>query len=78
MGRYYHFSKVVTDAELTEIVKEMKEVDDVDIIEITKDHSYMKVVTKDNQFTEAMGKAVNICSRVAGGLEISFARFSFE
>ena len=34
------------------------------------------VVTKDGQFSDVMSRAVNICSRVANGVELSFARFA--
>lgn len=78
MGRYYQLSKKITDEESEEILKEMKELDDVDSVELSKDSSCLMVATKDDQFSEVMGNAVNICSRVAGGLELSFSRFAIE
>lgn len=78
MGRYYHLSKKVTKAEEKEILKEMKELKDVESVEITDDHAFMKVVTKDDQFSDVMRSAVNICSHVKGDLEISFTRFAYE
>ena len=41
-----------------------------------KEASGLKVITKDNQFLDVMSAAVNICNRVADGLELSFARFA--
>lgn len=78
MGRYYHLSKKVTKAEEKEILKEMKELEDVVSVEITDDHAFMKVITKDDQFSDVMRSAVNICSHVRGGLELSFTRFAYE
>lgn len=76
MGRYYHFSKKISSEQSKEIVKEMEELEDVDKVSVTADHSYLLVETKDDEFSEVMGKAVNICNRVAVGLELSFARFA--
>ncbi|MDD3361766.1 MAG: hypothetical protein PHW34_08865 [Hespellia sp.] len=76
MGRYYRFSKKVTDEQVKLIEKEMRQLEDVESVEITKDHTFLKVVTKDDQFAEVMSKAVNICNRNANGTEISFAQFA--
>lgn len=78
MGRYYHLSKKVTDNESQKITKELQSLDDVASVEITEDHEYIKIVTRDDQFADVMGNAVNICSRIAKGVELSFARFAFE
>ncbi len=78
MGRYYHLSKKLTEAQSEEIEREMEELEDVASVEITKNHDFMKVITKDNQFAEVMGAAVNICSRVAEGAQLTFARFAFD
>lgn len=72
MGRCYHLSKAVTEAQAEEIMKELKELEDVEDVEITADHSFMNVVTKDGEFADVMGAAVNICSRAASGVELSF------
>ncbi|MDD3404501.1 MAG: hypothetical protein PHQ72_14300 [Hespellia sp.] len=76
MGRYYRFSKKVTDEQVKLIEKEMKQLEDVESVEVTKDHTLLKVVTKDDQFAAVMSKAVNICRRHANGTEISFAQFA--
>ena len=78
MGRYYRLSKKITDAESQEILKEMKVLEDVEKVEITKEYSYMKVLSKDDEFTDVMGKAVNIRGRTVGDLKLSFSRFAFE
>lgn len=76
MGRYYHLSKKITEEESNKILSEMKDLDDVDQVEMTQDHAYLKVITKDNDFVVAMREAVNICSRISKGLELSFSKFA--
>lgn len=78
MGRYYHFSKSVTKTESSKIIQEMKKLEDIKSVEVTDDGSCLKVQTKDDEFAEVMGKAVNICSKMSQGLEISFYRFAAE
>lgn len=78
MGRYYHLSKKVSKAEEKEILKGMKELEDVESVEFTDDHAFMKVITKDDEFSDVMRSAVNICSQVSEGLELSFTRFAYE
>jgi len=78
MGRCYHLSKKVTDAEAEMILKEIKELDDVEKAEITKEHSYINISAKDEKYTVVMGKVVNICSRIAGDLKLSFSKFAIE
>ena len=73
MGRYYHLSKKLTEAQVAEVEREMREIDDVESIEVNGDYMYMKVITKDDEFSGVMGRAVNICSRVADGAELSFS-----
>lgn len=75
MGRAYHLSKKITPEQAEKIVNEMRELENVEAVEITEDGSYLKVATEDGQFSEVMGKAVNICSRIARGTELSFANF---
>lgn len=76
MGRYYHLSKKLTEAQVAEVEREMREIDDVESIEVNGDYMYMKVITKDDEFSGVMGRAVNICSRVADGAELSFSGFA--
>ena len=45
-------------------------------VSIKADERMLFVVTKDGQFSDVMSRAVNICSRVANGAELSFARFA--
>lgn len=78
MGRYYHLSKKITKAKEKKILKEMKGLADVKSVEITADHAFIKVITKDDEFSDVMSSAVNICSRVGDGLELSFTRFAYE
>ena len=76
MGRYYHLSKKLTEAQAEEVEREMREIKDVESVEINQEHTYMKVITKDDEFSGVMGRAVNICSRVADGAELSFSGFA--
>ncbi len=76
MGRYYHLSKKLTEAQAEEVEREMREIEDVESVEINQEHTYMKVITKDDEFSGVMGRAVNICSRVADGAELSFSGFA--
>lgn len=78
MGRYYHLSKCVTDAQFEEVKKEMFKIENVKDVEISEDHRLIKVVTKDDEFAGVMGNAVNIFSREAAGTELTFARFAFD
>ena len=76
MGRYYHLSKKLTEAQVAEVEREMREIDDVESIEVNGDYMYMIEITKDDEFSGVMGRAVNICSRVAAGAELSFSGFA--
>ena len=76
MGRYYHLSKKLTKAQVAEVEREMREIEDVESVEVNGDHMYMKVIKKDDEFSGVMGRAVNICSRVADGAELSFSGFA--
>ena len=76
MGRYYHLSKKLTEAQVAEVEREMRKIEDVESVEVNGDHMYMKVITKDDEFAGVMGRAVNICSRVADGAELSFSSFA--
>ena len=76
MGRYYHLSKKLTEAQAEEVEREMREIEDVESVEINQEHTYMKVITKDDEFSGVLGRAVNICSRVADGAELSFSGFA--
>ncbi|MDD3219436.1 MAG: hypothetical protein PHC41_06280 [Lachnospiraceae bacterium] len=78
MGRYYRLSKKLNDEEAQEILKEMQDIQNVLNIEITPQRDYMEVETVNDDFADAMGKAVNICRRVAAGCEVSFSRFAVE
>ncbi|MDO5574747.1 MAG: hypothetical protein Q4G60_12305 [bacterium] len=76
MGRYYRLSKKISDEETSEIVKEVRELEDVREAEITKDYAMLKIVTQDDQYAEVMAKTVNICKRLGNNLEVTFAQFA--
>ena len=73
---YYRLSKKLTEDESREVQREMREIADVEDVSIKADERMLFVVTKDGQFSDVMSRAVNICSRVANGAELSFARFA--
>lgn len=78
MGRYYRLSKKMTEDEQAEVLREIRELENVQAAELTADGSLMKVCTKEDLYPDIMYKVVNICSRAGHGLEISFERFAFE
>ena len=77
MGRYYRLSKKVTEEQAAEILRELKERDDIKRA-IIKDERYTMIVeTIDGEYFNVMYAAVNICSRIAG-CELSFMHFYTE
>ena len=78
MARYYRFSKPVSDEESAEILKEMRDLEDIKMAEITEDRAYLEVETLDDIYSGVMSAAVNICSRIANGCEIYFAKFGIQ
>ena len=42
------------------------------------DRAYLEVETLDDIYSGVMSAAVNICSRIAHGCEISFAKFGIQ
>jgi hypothetical protein len=78
MGRKYCLSKKITEEQAQEILREMTAFDDVDNVYFTPDESCLVVDTAEENFPVVMGRAVNICSRTAGGLEIHFSGFCYQ
>ncbi len=78
MGRYYHMSKAVSPEEKEEILREIRTLKNLKSAEITENNTMMKVETVDGVFQDVMNGAVNICRKVAGGCELSFAGFAEE
>lgn len=78
MGRYYRMSKKVSENEAAEILREMRELGNVERVSLTDEKDHMLVFTKDGDFVNVMNAAVNICRRIAGGCELSFERFAAE
>lgn len=76
MGRYYHLSKKVTDEQGKEIVREINELKNVQKVEITQDNCFVKIIAEEEQYADILTKAVNICRRVAEGVQLSFAKFA--
>ena len=59
MARYYRFSKPVSDEESAEILKEMRDLEDIKMAEITEDRAYLEVETLDDIYSGVMSAAVN-------------------
>ena len=78
MGRCYRMSKKVSEEEAAEILREMRELENVDKVSLTDEKDHMMVFTKDGDFVNVMNAAVNICRRIAGGCELFFERFAPE
>ena len=68
MGRYYRLSKEITDAEAEEILRELREKDNLKNVELSEDRKRMKVETKDGEYAGVMGAASQYlqqdCARV--------------
>lgn len=77
MGRYYRLSKSITEEMAAEILREAREVENVQEAELLEDHSKILVVTEKENYPEVMTRLVNIFSRVGRGCEISFAGFAY-
>lgn len=60
-----------------EILREAREVENVQEAELLEDHSKILVVTEKENYPEVMTRLVNIFSRVGRGCEISFAGFAY-
>lgn len=78
MGRYYRLSKSITEEMAAEILREAREVENVQEAELLEDYSKILVVTEEENYPEVMTKLVNIFSRVGRGCEISFAGFAYK
>ena len=77
MGRYYRLSKSITEEMAAEILREAREVENVQEAEFLEDHPKIPVVTEKENYPEVMTRLVNIFSRVGRGCEISFAGFAY-
>ena len=78
VGRYYRLSQSITVEMASEILREAKEVENVQEEEFLEDRSKILVVTEKENYPEVMTKLVNIFSRVGHGCEISFAGFAYQ
>lgn len=76
MGRYYRSSKALSEAEASEIMREVREIEEVDEAEYSEGYTRILVFTKKEKYPEVMTRIVNIISRVGQGCELSFARFA--
>lgn len=76
MGRYYRLSKTLSEAEASEIMREVREIEEVDKAEYSEGYTKMLVLTEKEKYPEVMTRIVNIVSRVGQGCEISFIGFA--
>ena len=60
------------------VARELREKDNLKNVELSEDRKRMKVETKDGEYAGVMGAAVNICSRIAHGCELSFDGFAYK
>lgn len=77
MGRFYRLSTALTQEQADEIRRQMRDLEDVESVELTEGNTCLAVVTKDGNFEDVMCSAVNICRRVADGASLSFAGFAY-
>ena len=54
MGRYYRLSKEITEAEADEILRELREKEDLKSVELSEDRKMMKVETKDGEYASVI------------------------
>ncbi|MBM6853884.1 hypothetical protein H6B11_06900 [Mediterraneibacter glycyrrhizinilyticus] len=76
MGRYYRLSKALNEAEASEIMREVREIEGVDEAEYSEGYTKILVLTEKEKYPEVMTRIVNIVSRVVRGCELSFAGFA--
>ena len=76
MGRYYRLSKALNEAEASEIMREVREIEGVDEAEYSEGYTKILVLTEKEKYPEIMTRIVNIVSRVGRGCELSFAGFA--
>lgn len=77
MGRYYRFSKKVSEKQASEIIQKINKLDNVTNAQIIPEMNCLLVETQNDDFQEVMGKAVNICHHVAD-VGLSFDKFEVE
>ena len=76
MGRYYRLSKTLSEAEVSEILWEDREIEEVVEAEYSEGYSKILVLTEKEKYPEVMTRIINIVSRVGKGCELSFAGFA--
>ena len=76
MGRYYRLSRALSEAEASEILREVREIEEVDEAEYSEGYSKILVLTEKEKYPEVMTRIINIVSRVGKGCELSFAGFA--
>lgn len=78
MGRYYHLSKKISHEDSERITEEIKHLEYVKSVQMDEKNQRIMVETEDEDYQLVMSTAVNICSRMADGVKLSFSGFAFE
>lgn len=78
MKRRYHVSKKPSEDQMAEAIREILELPAVKSAEFAEGGQYLQVEAEDDSYPEVMSRAVNICNRAAGGVELSFVGFVTE
>ena len=78
MGRYYRLTQKISDEMASEILRELREFQEVHTAELTEGNKYLLLRMDEDLYSFVATKALNICRRVGNGCEISFARFAIE
>ena len=77
MGRFYVLSKKVLPEQAQKISEEMSHVENVERFEFSEDLTGVTVFVNGDDFSAAMDRAVNVCSREGSGTTLSFDHFVY-
>lgn len=78
VARYYQLTKKITEEMAQKMEEELRDLENVKTAEFTEDLSKLKMETVDGDYVDVMNRAVNICRRIGGGCDLSFAGFACE
>lgn len=78
MKREYSFAKAVNAEIAEQILKEVKELESVKDAAVSEDGAYITIEANEDQYLDAMTKALNISTRFTKNQWISFHRFVYD
>ena len=64
MGRYYRLTQKISDEMASEILRELREFQEVHTAELTEGNKYLLLRTDEDLYSFVATKALNICRRV--------------